>query len=392
MDRDKKQLRTRTRRIVLLILFSAVLLAAALNAEHVLGLAANLLAIVSPVFIGLSLAFVLNVPMSMLEKHVFKGMKASRRKLVRALVRPMSLTLSVLLALGLIALAVLIVIPEFANTFRALPGIIGGLMAWVDQQLASLSFAVDVIPEIYVDWDKTFAAVAQYLTDGSVISDAALVTTSVISGAITAVFSVIIALYVLAQKERLGAFCRRAVEAFLPERAAGWLLSACKLSFDAFFNFISGQFIECLILGVLCFIGMSIFGFPYALIISVFVAITAMVPMIGSAIGEVVGAALILTVSPLQALLFVVFILCLQWAEGSFIYPRVVGNQIGVPGLLVLVAVVVGSNLGGFLGAFISVPSASVLYILIKRAMQRRLAAKAAAAEPQIPDEGQAAP
>ena len=147
--------------------------------------------------------------------------------------------------------------------------------------------------------------------------------------------------------------------------------------------------IEAVILGSLCFLGMSVFRFPYAAAISVLVGFTALIPIIGALIGEVVGAFLILMVDPLKALLFLIFVLALQAVEGNFIYPKVVGKSVGLPGLLVLVSVIVGGNVGGVFGILMAVPVCSMLYVLAKEFIERR---EKRNAPPPPPAEGEDAP
>jgi predicted PurR-regulated permease PerM len=177
---------------------------------------------------------------------------------------------------------------------------------------------------------------------------------------------VVIAIYILATKEQAGAFTNRLIRALLPENLYLRLMRLLKISCDAFSSFITGQLVEAVILGSLCFIGMTVFRFPYAGAISVLVGVTALIPVIGALIGEAVGTFLILMVDPLKAFLFLVFVLILQALEGNFIYPKVVGKSVGLPGLLVLVSVIVGGNISGVMGVLLAVPVCSILYALAK--------------------------
>ena len=190
------------------------------------------------------------------------------------------------------------------------------------------------------------------------------------------VFSVIIAVYILAQKERIGRFVRRCASAFLPRRVAGRVEGICSMAAETFSNFIGGQLADSSILGLLCFIGMSIFRFPYANVISVVIGVTSLVPLVGAFVGIVIGALLILTLDPIKALLFVVFVLCLQQVEGNLIYPKVVGKAVGLPGVIVLSAVLVGGNIAGVLGGLCAVPISAVLYNLLREAVDARLGSR----------------
>ena len=187
------------------------------------------------------------------------------------------------------------------------------------------------------------------------------------------VFSVIIAVYVLAQKERIGRFAHRCVEAFLPRRLSGNVSRICTMAADTFSSFIGGQLMDSCILGLLCFVGMMIFRFPYAYVISVVIGVTSLVPLVGAFVGIVIGALLILTIDPIKALLFIVFVLVLQQIEGNLIYPKVVGKAVGLPGVIVLSAVLVGGNIAGILGSICAVPVSAILYTMLREAVNSRL-------------------
>ena len=183
---------------------------------------------------------------------------------------------------------------------------------------------------------------------------------------------VIFAVYMLMQKEKLTSQLKRLVRAYLPEEKAQKLLYVGHITNDTFKKFFGGQFIEAILLGVLCFIGMTIFGMPYALTISVLVGVTALIPVFGAFFGTAIGAILILAVNPMQAFWFVVYIIVLQQIDGNFIYPKIVGDSVGLPGIWVMLAVLVGGNSLGIIGMLIGVPIASVAYKLIKEYVEKK--------------------
>jgi predicted PurR-regulated permease PerM len=193
-----------------------------------------------------------------------------------------------------------------------------------------------------------------------------------------AVLGFVFSLYVLASKEKLGANLCKTLTALLPEKKVERVTEIAALSDKTFTNFVTGQLTEALVIGALCFIGMLIFGMPYAVVVSVLVGFTALIPVFGAFIGTGVGAFLILMVDPMKALWFVVFIIVLQQLEGNLIYPRVVGKSVGLPGLLVLAAVTVGSGVGGILGMLLAVPVCSVIFTVCAQAIDARLAQKEA--------------
>ena len=205
------------------------------------------------------------------------------------------------------------------------------------------------------------------------LSSTVSVASSVIGGVVNFILAFTFSIYVVHQKERLGSQAKRLLYAYLPEARSDRIIEILSLSHKTFSNFITGQFTEAIILGALCFVGMSIFRFPYALMISVLVGFTALIPIVGAFIGTIVGALLIVTVSPIQALWFILFILVLQQIEGNLIYPRVVGTSVGLPGIWVLVAVTAGGSLYGIVGMLFSVPVSSVLYCLLRETVRRRV-------------------
>ena len=196
------------------------------------------------------------------------------------------------------------------------------------------------------------------------------VTTSVFSGVFDGVFSIVISGYILAQKERIGAFVKKSINAFTDEKINSVIYHIAYRTQESFTRFIGGQLVESLILGTLCFIGMLILGIPNALIISVLIGVTSLVPIVGATVGVVVGFLLIVISNPFKAILFVIFFLVLQQIEGNLIYPRVVGKAVGLPGVLVVSSVLVGGNIGGVLGSLIAVPTCAVLFVLFKELVE----------------------
>ena len=185
--------------------------------------------------------------------------------------------------------------------------------------------------------------------------------------------SLIIAIYVLLQKEQIGRAANRLMEAYFPKKLREQVLSVARLSYSAFSNFVRGQLIEAVILGALCYLGLLILRIPNAPVVGLLVGVTALVPIFGAWIGGGLSAFLILLVDPGKVILFVVFLLILQQVEGNLIYPRVVGSALGLPGLLVLCAVLVGGNIGGVVGMLMGVPVVAVVYELLRRGVAHRI-------------------
>ena len=188
--------------------------------------------------------------------------------------------------------------------------------------------------------------------------------------------AVVFAIYLLAQKEKLLLQLNKVLNAYLPTTKVNKIRDVAKLTNRICANFVSGQCLEAVIIGVLCFIGMLILGIPYAATISVLIGVTALIPVYGAFIGTIVGAFLIFMVSPIKALIFVIFILILQQFEGNLIYPKVVGKSVGLPGIWVFVAVTIGASLAGVIGMLVSVPIASICYSIIATDVNYRTEAK----------------
>ena len=373
-----------TRRAMLLIAFGVLLFALVQNLSAVGAFLGWLFGLISPLILGLCIAFVLNVVMRTFEEKLLGGMGRSPRPAVRRLRRPLALILTLLAILIVIALILLVVIPGIGETVSTL---IPTVQAWIERALPEIiawleenNISAEFIAELKVDWNNLFTTVFDVLKNGtgSLFDFATTFTSSIFGGIANFFLGFILAIYILLQKEQIAAFLDRVMRAFLPDRVTAELEEIGRLSNSTFSNFLTGQLTEAVVLGGLCCIGMLIFRFPYAGVVSVLVAVSALIPVFGAFIGGGVSAFLILTVSPIKALLFIVFLVVLQQLENNLIYPRIVGKKVGLPGILVIVAVLVGSNIGGVLTILVSVPLCSVLYTLFRQLIDYRLSCKAA--------------
>lgn len=377
MELNRKNVRI----ILLIIVFTVVLFTAVQNLGALLGFVVDVWGVFSSVIAGLAIAFVLNIPLKLFEDKLFYGLREHRNPTVRKMLRPVSIVCSLLITLGVLIVLLLIVLPQLVEAVAAvlarMPGYVTDLIAWLDRLLEPFDFSLsEYLNDI--DWTKVFSDIGTMLSQGineilSAAGTAANVGTSIVGGVIDVVFSVIIAVYVLAQKERIGRFVHRCMDAFMPRRLSGNISRICTMAAETFSNFVGGQLTDSCILGILCFIGMVIFRFPYANVISVVIGVTSLVPLVGAFVGIMIGALLILTIDPLKALLFVVFILVLQQIEGNLIYPKVVGKAVGLPGVIVLSAVLIGGNIAGILGSICAVPVSAILYTILREAVNNRL-------------------
>lgn len=366
------------RTILFIITFAVALYTAAQNLRAIYQAVCSVWGVFSVVITGLAIAFVLNVPLKLFEERVFYGLSEDRRAVVRRLRRPLSIVCALLVTLGAVVILFLVLLPRLMETLVVvadnLPGYIDQFISWVEDLLARFNLQSGDLTDIEIDWAGAIDSFLNGIIDrfDDIIGTATNVGTSVVGALVDALFSLIIAIYVLADKERVCAFTRRLIPCFLPSRASGGLVRMAGMASETFGNFIAGQLMDSLILGILCYIGMRLFRFPYPEVISVVIGVTSLVPLVGSFVGELIGAFLILITSPLKALLFIVFILCLQQLEGSFIYPRVVGKSVGLPGVVVLSAVLVGGNIASVTGALLAVPICAMLYSLLLEALEAR--------------------
>ena len=255
-----------------------------------------------------------------------------------------------------------------------LPSFIVSARDWLAEILLDFGFKEDKIPLYNIDFSSITPAIKNWLSSYSskIVGDAVTVTTSVVGGIFDAFFSIVISVYILAQKEKIGRFVKNVINAFIPKKFSNAIYRMAGQANESFSRFIGGQLTESVILGVLCYIGMLIFRFPNAPIISVLICVTSLVPIVGAFAGVAIGALLILITSPIKSLLFIIFIIVLQQLEGNIIYPRVVGKAVGLPAVIVVSSVLVGGNVGGILGALIGVPISAIIYTLLKEFVENR--------------------
>lgn len=332
--------------------------------------------LVMPLLLGGVIAVILNVPMRFFEAHIWSKTKSP---FLRKLQRPVCIVLALVLICGIFVGVVWLVIPELVNALSVVVQGIGGfvskLSAMSQEELAELPLGHFLLS---IDWDGILNSVQTWLkTEGGVIVNTAFGTvTSVFYGVFDFFIALVFAIYLLFSKEKLVRQASRLVRAWLPERFGEWLLHAASVANSNFRNFISGQSLEAVILGVLCMLGMLMLHIPYGPMVGSLVGVTALVPVVGAFVGVIVGAFMILTADPIKAIEFVVFFLVLQQLEDNLVYPRVMGSRVNLPGIWVLAAVTVGGGIGGPVGMLLSVPVTSTAYVLLKEATRKREASR----------------
>ncbi|WP_333651408.1 AI-2E family transporter [Lacrimispora sp.] len=355
-----------------LIVFAVAAVVIGWNYSRVLALGVKLIGFITPFLVGGVMAFILNVPMKWIEKMLPLNEDSKLR-------RPLSLCLTLILVIGILILVTFVVMPELFHTVLSLqysiPAFLTGVKEEAEKMFALNPEIGNYINSIQVDWKSFLEKVVGFLTTGAgtVLSSTFSAAMSIISGVTTFGIGLVFAIYILLQKETLSHQIKKLMAAFLPEEATVQTLGLLKLTNDTFSNFLAGQCLEAVILGTMFFLALSIFRLPYALLIGVLIAFTALIPMFGAFIGLAIGAFLMLMVRPLDALIFVIIFLVLQQIEGNLIYPHVVGNSVGLPSIWVLVAVTIGGSALGIVGMLVFIPLCSVLYTVLREVVNKRL-------------------
>ncbi len=378
MDLNKENMK----KIKELIVFTAVILIGLWKYTMVLDILGFILRIIMPFLIGGAIAFVLNVPMSFLERHLFGNEKWKNNKHARRLARPASLALTIIIVSGVVVLVLFVVIPQLGKTVISLgkniqnfmPKLVEGLERLFEDNQEILA----MIGNMDMNWEKIVDSIIAFFKSGAgnVLNSTMSAARSIVSVVTTFFISFVFSCYILLQKEKLHVQVKKIIYAYLPEKRGNHVLQICALTYKTFSNFLTGQCVEALILGSMFFVTMGIIRLPYALLVGILIAFTALIPIFGAFIGCAVGTFLILMVNPVKALVFLVLFFVLQQIEGNLIYPKVVGNSVGLPSIWVLAAVSIGGSLFGVIGMLVFIPLVSVVYTIFRGAVYRKLEEK----------------
>ncbi len=351
-----------------------------------------------PLFLGCVIAYTVNIPMTFIEKYLqklcrdTKGMqkdqkRQQKKKGVRIvfpqkLCRPVSLVLALVSLVFIVFLVVRMIVPELLSCmqllFRELPGVLQDTMQWLEDNLEISSYLEGenslLAMDSMGDWQEWVTKLSSFLWSGlgGAMGVAAGIVSSVFSTTVTVVVGFIFALYLLAGKEKIGGQMTLLFRKYLPAKLVDKIFYVLHVFDGCFHSFIVGQCTEAVVLGVLCMAGMFLLRLPYAAMIGCLIGFTALIPVAGAYIGAVVGAVMIVTVSPVKAIIFIVFLVVLQQLEGNLIYPKVVGSSIGLPGIWVLAAVTVGGGVMGIGGMLLGVPTAAALYRLLQNDVRKK--------------------
>ncbi len=336
------------------------------------GLSVTFIKAAVPLLIGCVVAYIMNILMTFYEKYYFPQKRNTGAGKIR---RPVCMLAAFVTLIIIVILLLRLVVPELVSCVEVLiariPGTIELALNWLED--------INIVPEDIlasldaVDWRSKTEQIFGILTAGvgNVMETTVNIASTVFSGAVTMLLAVIFSMYLLAGKEKIGGQVDKVLRRYMKDKPYTRCKYVLSVLNECFHKYIVGQCIEALILGTLCAVGMMLLRLPYAAMIGALIAFTALIPVAGAYIGAVVGALMILTVSPIQALIFLIYLSILQQLEGNLIYPRVVGSSLGLPAIWVLAAVTVGGGVMGIAGMLIGVPLAAAAYRLLKEDVNR---------------------
>ncbi len=373
---------SRSMKEIALLAFGCVALFVALmHLDAVIGFLFTLIGLVQPVLVGGILAFFLNVPMTAIERGLSAAARKANRKVKPGLLRSVSLILTLLGVLLVLTLVVAIVVPEFvASISNILDTVVEKVPEWLaalEQRGLDTQWLQTQLDALNLQ-DMDLAELAKKLTAGagSLLEAVLRFTVSAVGTLGNALIGLVLAVYMLSGKDALRAQFKKLLTAFLPQKAAREICRVGDLINRTFFKFLTGQCVDSLLLGVMLFLAFSIFRIPYASVVAVTTAVFSFIPYVGAFLACAISILLILMVDPVKALVGLLVFLTVQFCEGQFIYPRVVGNSVGLSPLWTLVAALVGGELLGILGMIFFIPVGAVIYALIRERAELELRKK----------------
>ena len=363
---------------LLILIASGILFCFAIfNLPFILGIFKKILSLFKPVIYGFCIAYIINIFLVLTEKLWDKIF--AKKKITFKLKRSICLIVSIILVIGILSTVLFMIIPKLTETVYDMVNSLPLYFEKIEIFLGAMLDKFNIkLPEFNIDTQKFQSGLTKILPKigTNFVNTTVDITSSIFSGVLNFVISIVFALYMLIQKESLCLALKKILFAVLKKENADSVMKCFSLTNQTFTKFITGQLTEAVIIGVLCFLGMVILRIPYAFIISVLVGFTALIPVFGAFIGTFIGAFLIIMESPLKALWFIIFIIVLQQLEGNLIYPKVVGKSVGLPGILVLASVTIGGSAFGVMGMLVGVPAVSVVYVLAKQAVEKQISKK----------------
>lgn len=354
-----------------LITYAGVLLLVVLNIGSIVDGLGWLGSLFQPLLIGIAIAFILHKPCQKIEQIIGKTLLAKGKPGLR---RGVAVVFTYVVALLVLFVLILFIVPQFIDSIHLFASNIGsyllniqGLVNQVAKLVKVANIDLSALP------GQTLDSIKQLTGNLGGFLTGIIGVTAGVAGFLANLFiALIFSIYLLAGRERILGNCKAVCRTYLPPHMVRCIIYVYQVTIDTFDKYVYGQLTEAVILGMLCFAGMLVFGFDYPVMISTLIGLTALVPLVGAYVGGGIAFLVLLMVSPPQALWFIVFLLILQQIEGNIIYPRVVGSSLGLPGIWVLLAAIVGGGVAGALGILLGVPIATVLYILLKNDVQQK--------------------
>ena len=374
--------RETVKRIKGLIVFAALVVACLWKYDVVVSVLAFIFHVIFPFVLGGAIAFILNVPMNFIQRHLFAPERVERHKIQKKIARPVSMLIVIFGVFGIVALVMFVLIPQLGDTFSnlgsSIQAFIPKVQEWAEKLFHDNKEIMTWVNSLKFDWNKIMGAGIDFFKNGagSVLDSTITAAKSIVSGITTFFIAFVFAVYILLQKEKLGIQAKKVLFAFVRKGRAEAAMEVLSLTYNTFSSFLTGQCLEAIILGSMFVVTMTLFKLPYALRVGIVIAFTALIPIFGAFIGCAVGAFLIFMVDPFKALIFVILFLILQQIEGNLIYPHVVGNSVGLPSIWVLAAVSIGGSLMGIVGMLIFIPIISVVYALFREIVYLKLRQK----------------
>lgn len=359
-----------------IVTYAIILFIGLSHLDSVLGVLGKFVSVVMPLILGIAIAFVLNLLMRIIEiKLLSRNNKFLNSKFMQSKKRLISMLLTYALSISFIVVIIIFIVPQVVDSSKTLidklPGYADNVTLWGTELYNKLGLTESSLKDLFGNFKDVFSGLTEF-TANTVMKLFSL-TMGVTSGALNLLMGIIFSAYILAQKEKLIEMISKVNRAFNKKRVATYLSELAWDSNVIFSKFVGGQITEAILLGGLCFIGLLLLDIPYAPLVSVLIAITALIPVVGAFIGTVPSVLIIAMESPTQALFFVIFIVILQQIEGNLIYPKVVGDALGIGGFWVFLAIIVGGGLFGIVGMLLGVPIMAVLYSIVRKAVNARL-------------------
>ena len=358
-----------------IVTYVVVLVYAIFNFSNLISGVKSIIGIISPFIVGIAIAFVLNLVMKIFEEKIFNFLSDKKYKKYLKFKRPLSVFFTFITVFLVILSLISFIIPQLIDSISKLTNAVPSYMKSFEIFISKYVTHTEILNTVWNNFLSAWKEVIQFTGQvlASSLTSVVNITVGFTSGLFNFILSIIFSIYMLLNKEDLQLGMKKVLYSFIRKSFADRVIRLGKISNEVFSSYIGGQFIEAIIIGVLCFIGMIILRMPYSLLISVLIAVTALIPIFGAFIGTIPSAFIILIIDPMKAIWFVIFIIVLQQVEGNLIYPKVVGGSIGLPPIWVMLAMIIGGNAFGFIGILLGIPIFSVVYKVFKEIVDKRL-------------------